>query len=86
MTDRYVSAKKKMFIYSETQTTRDHHEGVFACRTSSVDLLTEPASSSFPAGDRKPGDTGMSDRRGRGEMAPKTGREIKWIDKGRGAS
>lgn len=43
-------------------------------------LHPHPTSSSF--GDRKPGDTSVSDRRRiRGEMAAKNWREIKWIDK-----
>lgn len=49
----------------------------FVCTCVISDLLTELVSSwnllpSSP-GDRKPGDTRMSDRRRRGEMAPKTG-------------
>lgn len=78
------------------QTTHDHPPTkkknlVSVCVCIIGDLLTHsplplpylhphPTSSSF--GDRKPGDTSVSDRRRiRGEMAAKNWREIKWIDK-----
>lgn len=72
------------------QTTHDHGKKnlVSVCVCIIGDLVTPPPPRNpasphpFSVGDRKPGDTRMSDRRRiRGEMAAKNWSEIKWIDK-----
>lgn len=62
-------ADGKMLLHSAKQTTRDDQEEDICVRVV-CDLLSDTPT---PPGDRKPGDSGMSDRRGRGEMAAKTG-------------
>lgn len=77
---RQMPTKRPMTIAKKKKKPRErlHHRR----SPDPAPTSTPPPPRLFSIGDRKPGDTRMSDRRRiRGEMAAKNWREIKWKDK-----